>query len=153
MNKIAVVILNYNGKEFLSNFLPSVLRYSNHSTIYVADNCSTDDSVFFLKENYPEIKLIVNTSNGGFAKGYNDALKLVDEEYYVLLNSDIEVTQGWIEPCLALLESDKEIAAVQPKILAYHDKEKFEHAGAAGGFLDKDFYPFCRGRIFGEIEQ
>ncbi|WP_027418412.1 glycosyltransferase family 2 protein [Crocinitomix catalasitica] len=152
MDKIAVVILNYNGRSFLEKFLPSVIEYSQNAIIYVADNNSTDDSVTFIKDKYPNIKLVINESNGGFAKGYNDALKVIKAEYYVLLNSDIEVSPNWISPCLELLESDKKIVAVQPKVLAYHDKTKFEHAGAAGGFLDKDFYPFCRGRIFGDTE-
>ena len=150
--EIAVVILNYNGKNFLDKFLPNVIKYSKNATIYVADNCSTDDSVEFLKRSYPDIKLIINPENGGFAKGYNDALKHVDADYYVLLNSDIEVTPNWIEPCIELLEKNNSIAALQPKILAYHNKTHFEHAGAAGGYLDRDFYPFCQGRIFNEVE-
>jgi GT2 family glycosyltransferase len=151
--EVAVVILNYNGEKFLKQFLPNVIEYSKDATIYLADNCSTDNSVNYLKQNFPEVKLIINAENGGFAKGYNDALKNVKADYYVLLNSDIEVTPNWIEPCIDLLEKDKLIAALQPKILAYHDKTKFEHAGAAGGYLDKDFYPFCQGRIFDEVEK
>lgn len=150
--KVAVVILNYNGKSFLEKFLPSVLTHSGDAAIYVADNASTDDSVTFLKSNFPTVQLIVNAENGGFAKGYNDALKHVDADYYVLLNSDIEVTPNWIQPCINLLDSDSEIVAVQPKILAWHDRTKFEHAGAAGGFLDKNFYPFCQGRLFENTE-
>ena len=146
--KVAVVILNYNGKAFLEQFLPGVIAHSGSAEIWVADNCSTDDSAAFVKENHPQVKLLMNKENGGFAKGYNDALKQITADYYVLLNSDIEVTPGWIEPCIAMLEADRSIAALQPKILAHYDKSKFEHAGAAGGFLDKDFYPFCRGRIF-----
>ena len=129
-----------------------MVSYSKEAKIYVADNCSTDDSVAFVESEYPEITLILNKENGGFAKGYNDALAHVSEEIYVLLNSDIEVTTDWINPCLALLDSDPEIAAVQPKVLSYRDKTKFEHAGAAGGFLDKEYYPFCQGRIFDAIE-
>lgn len=151
--KIAVVILNYNGKSFLEKFLPTVVACTNNADIVVADNCSTDGSVAFLKSSFPSVRLIINSENGGFAKGYNDALKLVEADYYVLLNSDIEVTPNWIEPCIDLLQSDKDIVAVQPKILAYHDKSKFEHAGAAGGFLDKNFYPFCQGRIFQNTEE
>jgi len=151
--KIAVVILNYNGKSFLEKFLPIVVQYSSEAEIIVADNASTDDSVAFLNEHFKEIKIILNTSNGGFAKGYNDALSQVSADYYVLLNSDIEVTPNWIKPCIDLLESDATIAAVQPKILAHYNKNKFEHAGAAGGFLDKNFYPFCQGRIFELIEE
>jgi len=150
--KLAVVILNYNGKNFLEKFLPGVIAYSGDAQIVVADNASTDDSVSFLQTAFPTVHLVINDQNGGFAKGYNDALKKVQAEYYVLLNSDIEVTPGWIAPCLALLEKNKSIAAVQPKILAWHNKTKFEHAGAAGGFLDKNFYPFCQGRIFENVE-
>ena len=150
--EIAVVILNYNGKNFLEKFLPNVIEHSQNATIYVADNCSTDNSVNYLKTNFPNVKLILNSENGGFAKGYNDALKDVQADYYVLLNSDIEVTPNWIPPCIELLEKDKSIAALQPKILAYHNKTHFEHAGAAGGYLDQDFYPFCQGRIFDEVE-
>lgn len=152
MKRVAVVILNYNGKGYLEKFLPTVIAFSPDAEIIVADNQSTDDSVQFLEQNYPSIRLIINDENGGFAKGYNDALKQVESEFYVLLNSDIEVTENWIEPCISLLDSDRDIAAVQPKVLAYHDKQKFEHAGAAGGFLDKDFYPFCKGRIFEQTE-
>jgi GT2 family glycosyltransferase len=150
--EIAVVILNYNGENFLEKFLPHVVEHSKNATIYVADNCSTDNSVSYLKTHFPDIKLIINTENGGFAKGYNDALKHIKADYYVLLNSDIEVTPNWIEPCIDLLEKDKTIAALQPKVLAYHNKTHFEHAGAAGGYLDQDFYPFCQGRIFDEVE-
>ncbi len=149
----AIVILNYNGRKYLEAFLPSVLKYSVNSKIYVADNQSTDDSVDFLKINYPQIKLIINPSNGGFATGYNEALKLVPEKYYVLLNSDIEVTPNWITPCIELLASSDKIAAVQPKIIAYKRKTHFEHAGAAGGYLDKNYYPFCKGRIFEYVEE
>lgn len=152
MKKIAVVILNYNGRAYLEKFLPTVISYSREAIVYVADNCSTDDSVSYLRENFKSVELILNKENGGFAKGYNDALKDVEAEYYVLLNSDIEVTPGWIQPCIDLLEKDTTIAAVQPKILAYNSKDRFEHAGAAGGFLDKDFYPFCQGRIFDHTE-
>jgi GT2 family glycosyltransferase len=152
MIKTAVVILNYNGRAYLEKFLPTVISCSPDATVYVADNCSTDDSVIYLQENFKSVELIINEENGGFAKGYNDALKHVEAEYYVLLNSDIEVTPGWIKPCIDLLEKDNTIAAVQPKILAYNAKDRFEHAGAAGGFLDKDFYPFCRGRIFDQTE-
>jgi len=153
MKKTAVVILNYNGKNFLEKFLPGVILNSGDASIIVADNYSTDNSVSFLKSHFPQVEIIQNSENGGFAKGYNDALKQVEAEYYVLLNSDIEVTENWLNPCIELMDNDKTIAAVQPKILAYHDKTKFEHAGAAGGFLDKDFYPFCQGRIFENIEE
>lgn len=152
MDKIAVVILNYNGANFLRKFLPNVIEFSGESVIYVADNCSTDNSVQILKEEFPLVKLIINKSNGGFAKGYNDALKQIKATYYVLLNSDIEVTPNWVNPCVEMLDKNPYIAALQPKVLAYHEKDRFEHAGAAGGFLDKDFYPFCRGRIFENTE-
>lgn len=150
--KVAVVILNYNGKGFLEKFLPSVVNNSDDAGIFVADNASTDDSVDFVKSNYPSVHLVINSENGGFAKGYNDALKKINATYYILLNSDIEVTPGWIKPCIDLMDSNAEIVAVQPKILAWNAKEKFEHAGAAGGFLDKNFYPFCQGRIFDSTE-
>ncbi|MFD1550626.1 glycosyltransferase family 2 protein [Putridiphycobacter roseus] len=149
----AIVILNYNGKKYLKDFLPAVMANSNHAKVYVADNQSTDDSVAFLKSNYPEVTLIINPSNGGFATGYNQALQHVPEKYYVLLNSDIEVTPNWLAPCIELLASDEKIAAVQPKILSYKQKTHFEHAGAAGGYLDKNYYPFCKGRIFEVVEE
>ncbi len=152
--KAAVVILNWNGKKFLEQFLPVVIQQSNGiAGIIVADNASTDDSVVFLQEHFPEIRIIQNQSNGGFAKGYNDALKLIDAEYYILLNSDIEVTSHWIEPVLQLMDSDKNIAACQPKIRSYYEREKFEYAGAAGGYIDKYGYPFCRGRLFFTLEE
>lgn len=153
MKKIAVVILNYNGKKFLEKFLPVVLSYSTDmAEVIVADNCSTDDSVDFMKQNFPDVRLIINESNGGFSTGYNMALRQVDTEYYVLLNSDIEVTPNWIEPVIALMDSDRSIAACQPKLLSYHNRDKFEYAGAAGGYIDKYGYPFCRGRVFQNLE-
>jgi len=152
--KVAVVILNWNGKNFLEKFLPFVVSYTApDAQLIVADNASTDDSVAFLRSNYPQIKIIKNTSNGGFAKGYNDALKQVDAQYYVLLNSDVEVTPGWIDPLVKLMDSDENIAACQPKIKSYHQKNYFEYAGAAGGFIDKYGYPFCRGRILNNVEE
>ncbi len=151
-HRVAVVILNYNGKNHLKKYLPSVVRYSSNYHIVVADNASNDDSVAFLKTDYPDIELIQNEHNGGFAKGYNDALKHVDAEYYILLNSDVEVTENWVEPLLEILESDTTIAGCQPIVNSYVDRTKFEHAGAAGGFLDRDYYPFCRGRIFEQVE-
>lgn len=151
--KVAVVILNWNGKSYLEKFLPSVLAstYPNLEII-VGDNASTDDSVAFLKSAFPSIRIISTSTNLGFAGGYNEVLKEVDADYYVLLNSDVEVTDGWIEPVIALMESDPLIAAAQPKILAYKDKSKFEYAGAAGGFIDRYGYAFCRGRIFDALE-
>ncbi len=154
MPSVAVVILNWNGKKYLEQFLPSVLAstYTNKRVI-VADNASTDDSVSFLKEKFPSVELIINPGNEGFAKGYNTALKQVKADYYVLLNSDVEVEPGWIEPVIDLMESDKTIAACQPKLLAYHDKDSFEYAGACGGWIDQLGYPFCRGRVFEVCEK
>src|SRR6218665_3847737 len=152
--KVAVVILNWNGKKFLEDFLPSVIANTpSFAEIIIADNASTDDSITFIKAQYPQLRVIVNASNGGFSKGYNDALKLVDAAYYVLLNSDVEVTPGWIEPVIALMDADKTIAACQPKIKAFHNRQLFEYAGAAGGFIDKYAYPFCRGRMFDTLEE
>lgn len=151
--KVAVVILNWNGKDFLQKFLPNVLSHSPDGSVYVADNASTDDSINLLKEKFPEVNIVINQSNGGFAKGYNDALQKIEAEYYVLLNSDVEVSANWIEPIIKLMDIDRSIAACQPKILDYNNNNKFEYAGAAGGFIDKYGYPFCRGRIFGEIEE
>lgn len=151
--KVAVVILNWNGKSFLEKFLPNVLKYSDDAQIIVADNQSTDDSVEFLKNKYPQVSIIINPSNDGFAQGYNLALKQVNAEYYVLLNSDVEVTENWLHPIIQLMDSNPKIAACQPKILDYNHKTKFEYAGAAGGFMDKYGYPFCRGRIFNVLEE
>ncbi|MET3126194.1 GT2 family glycosyltransferase [Arcicella rosea] len=153
MNQIAVVILNYNGQKHLADFLPSVIQYSSDATIYVADNASTDCSLELLKTAFPSVKIIELKENHGFAQGYNEALEFVEAEYYVLLNSDVEVTPNWIEPVIELMNNDKTIAACQPKIKAFHQKSHFEYAGAAGGFIDHLGYPFCRGRIFQEIEQ
>ena len=150
--KIAVVILNWNGKALLEQFLPSVMSYSQDAAIYVADNASTDDSVAFVKATYPEITIIQNSENGGYVKGYNDALAFVKEDIYCLLNSDIEVTPNWLVPVLETFKNQPETAIIQPKILDYKSKEKFEYAGAAGGFIDKYGYPYCRGRIFNTIE-
>ncbi|MDP2723458.1 MAG: glycosyltransferase family 2 protein [Bacteroidales bacterium] len=153
MKKVAVVILNYNGKKFLEKFLPGVLLHSHEvADIWVADNCSSDDSVNLLKEQFPEVHLIENPENGGFATGYNQALSQIKAEYYILLNSDIEVTPGWVEPVIQLMDGDKSIAACQPKIRSYFKKQDFEYAGASGGFMDKYGYPFCRGRIFQHLE-
>ncbi len=150
---VAVVILNWNGKFFLEKYLPSILAstYKNLQII-IADNASTDDSVDFLKEYYPKIKIIENKTNDGFAKGYNNSLKQVSADYFVLLNNDVEVTHNWIEPIITLMEADKKIAACQPKILSEKNKQFFEYAGAAGGWIDKFGYPFARGRIFENIE-
>lgn len=151
--EIAVVILNWNGKALLEKFLPSVLEHSEEAAIYVADNASTDDSVEFLKAQYPSVKIIQNKENGGYAKGYNDALKHVDEEILCLLNSDVEVTQNWLEPIYTIFKTEPKTAIVQPKILDHKNKDYFEYAGAGGGFIDKFGYPYCRGRIFDAIEK
>jgi len=154
MLKVAIVILNWNGKKFLEQFLPSVNQYlPAYAEIIVADNDSTDESVSFLKENYSHIRIIQNKENGGYAKGYNDALKLIDAQYYVLLNSDIEVSPAWVEPIIDFMDEHSEVAACQPKIRSYYQKDSFEYAGAAGGYIDKYGYPFCRGRIFQSIEK
>ena len=152
--KVAVVILNWNGKIFLEKFLPSVLlsSYSNLS-VFVADNASTDDSVAFLEKEFPAVEVIINCENGGFAGGYNSALKNVAADYYVLLNSDVEVSANWIEPVITLMENDPAIGACQPKILEEKNRDHFEYAGAAGGWLDKLGYPFARGRVLNETEK
>lgn len=153
--KVAVVILNYNGKKFLEQFLPNVIANCdpNLAEIVVADNASTDESVAFMRKRFPEIRLIENGSNGGFATGYNLALRQIEAQYYVLLNSDIEVAPHWIEPVIEMMDNDPQIAACQPKILSYYHKEHFEYAGASGGFIDKYGYPFCRGRVFQNLEK
>lgn len=151
--KLAVVILNWNGKELLEQFLPSVLAHSQEADIYVADNASTDDSVAFLQTNFPQVQIIQNTINGGYAKGYNDALKHIDADVFCLLNSDIEVTPNWLSPIISEFNSNSNTAIIQPKILDFKKKSHFEYAGAAGGFIDKYGYPYCRGRIFDTIEE
>ncbi len=152
-SKVAVVILNWNGKSFLEKFLPTVIQYSSGAQIIVADNQSSDDSVAFLKTQFPQVSVILNPSNDGFATGYNLALKQVKAEYYVLLNSDVEVTENWLQPIIKLMDENLKVAACQPKILDYNHPTKFEYAGAAGGFIDKYGYPFCRGRIFNVLEE
>ncbi len=153
MKRVAVVILNWNGRSFLEQFLPGVVANSpDWCEIIVADNASTDDSVSWLNTHYPHIRQLHNAKNGGFAKGYNDALRQLNTEYFVLLNSDVDVAKNWIEPVIALMDSDVSIAAAQPKIRAFHHPEQFEYAGAAGGFIDKWGFPFCRGRIFDSFE-
>lgn len=153
MKKIAVVILNWNGIKLLEQFLPSVLAFSNEAQIYLADNASTDASVQYVKDNYPTVKIIQNEGNFGYAHGYNVALQHVDEPYFCLLNSDVEVTENWLNPILSIFEKEKQVAIIQPKILDFKNKELFEYAGAAGGFIDKYGYPYCRGRIFETIEK
>ena len=151
--KTAVVILTWNGKTWLEKFLPIVIQYSKKAEIYVIDNHSTDDTIVFLKENFPEVQLVINTKNYGFAQGYNEGLKKIKADIYCLLNSDVEVTENWISPILELFKKNEEIAAIQPKILSYQNKNLFEFAGAAGGFIDNLGYPYCRGRVFDDCEE
>ncbi|MBP5241794.1 MAG: glycosyltransferase family 2 protein [Bacteroidales bacterium] len=154
MNKrVAIVILNWNGRKMLQEFLPAVVEHSATAQIVVADNGSTDDSLDFLRTNYPQIQLVINDKNYGFAEGYNKALAKVDADYYVILNSDVEVTPNWIEPVVELMESDENIAICQPKLLSHINRENFEYAGGAGGFIDRFGYPFCRGRVFSTLEK
>ncbi|SOD14267.1 glycosyltransferase family 2 protein [Pedobacter xixiisoli] len=151
---VAVVILNWNGQHFLERFLPSVVKtnYSNLQII-VADNASTDSSVPFLTQHYPKVQIIINDKNYGFAEGYNQALAKVEADYFVLLNSDVEVPENWIKPVIDLMESDNSIAAAQPKIKWQQNKAMFEYAGAAGGFIDNFGFTFCRGRVFENTEE
>lgn len=152
--KTAVVILNWNGRKLLEAFLPSVdLHSKSEAEIYVVDNASTDDSITFIEENYAHVKIIRNSENGGYARGYNEGLKKVDADLYVLLNSDVEVTANWLTPVIEQFEKQPELASAQPKILDYKNKNYFEYAGAAGGFIDKYGFPYCRGRIFNTLEQ
>ena len=151
--KIAVVILNWNGEKLLQQFLPSVLKFSENATIYVADNASTDDSISIINSQFPTVKIIKNKSNLGFAKGYNEALKHVNEPYFALVNSDIEVTNNWLKPIIEHFEKDLKVGIIQPKILDHKNKSFFEYAGAAGGFIDRFGFPFCRGRIFESLEE
>jgi GT2 family glycosyltransferase len=153
MINTAIVILNWNGRQHLEQFLPSVVEHTPPQVnIVVADNGSTDDSVEFLRREYPNIKLVLMDRNYGFADGYNRALQQVDAECFVLLNSDVEVTAGWLEPLVATLQNNSQVAAVAPKLLSYVERRQFEYAGAAGGYIDYLGYPFCRGRILSTIE-
>jgi hypothetical protein len=152
--KTAIVILNWNGKKLLEQFLPSIVKFSSEEAeIYVADNASEDTSISFIKNNFPSVKIVKNIENGGYAKGYNDALQKIDADIYCLINSDVEVTQNWLSPILNIFNSDENTAIIQPKILAFKSKLDFEYAGAAGGFIDLFGYPYCRGRIFNHLEQ
>ena len=154
MKQTAVVILNWNGQKHLAHYMPSVVKHtSTDARIVVADNGSTDDSVSFLQENYPSVEILRLDKNYGFAEGYNRALREIQAKYYILLNSDVEVTAGWIEPLIEMLQQDDAIAAVAPKLLSDVERDKFEYAGAAGGFIDYLGYPLCRGRILSTIEQ
>lgn len=151
--RAAVVILNYNGASMLTRFLPSVLKYSADAEIVVADNASTDNSVAVMKEQFPAVRLVQLDRNYGFAEGYNRALKQIEAEYYLLLNSDVEVSEGWLQPLLAFMDSHPDAVACQPKLLACDRKTHFEYAGASGGFIDRYGYPYCRGRLFGTVEE
>ena len=149
----AIVILNWNGASMLRRFLPNVIQYSrDEATIYVADNGSTDDSLQLLREHFPECQVIELEKNWGFAEGYNRALSQIDAEYYVLLNSDVEVTHHWLTPLTEFMDTHPQVAACQPKLLSLSDRDKFEYAGACGGFIDRYGYPFCRGRLFDTVE-
>jgi GT2 family glycosyltransferase len=151
--KIAIVILNWNGQKLLAQFLPSVVNFSSQeATIYIADNASTDSSIDYAKEFFPSIKIVKNAVNDGYAKGYNDALKEIDADIYCLLNSDVEVTDNWLQPIVDVFNADQKTAIIQPKLLDFKDKTKFEYAGAGGGFLDLYGYPYCRGRVFNHLE-
>ncbi|MDB4324311.1 glycosyltransferase family 2 protein [Crocinitomicaceae bacterium] len=152
MKDIAIVILNWNGKELLEKFLPNIIAYSGDARIILADNASKDDSILLVKKNFPKIQILRNEVNGGFAKGYNYALKQIDAKYYLLLNNDVEVTENWLSPLLDAMNNEK-VAGCQPKVLAYNNRDSFEHAGAVGGYIDNNYYPFCRGRIFSEVEK
>ena len=151
--KVAIVILNWNGRKMMEQYLPSVVEYScGEAEVIVADNASTDDSVVWLSEHYPHLRVIPLDQNYGFAEGYNQALRQVDSEYYVLLNSDVEVTHHWLTPLIEEMDAHEEIAACQPKLLSMTNRDAFEYAGASGGFIDRYGYPFCRGRVFDVVE-
>lgn len=150
--RVAIAILNWNGKSWLEKFLPGVIQYSSEAEIYVIDNASTDDSIDFVRHTFPLVKIIENASNSGFAAGYNEGLRSIDADVFCLLNSDVEVTEGWIQRVVALFKENPEIAVIQPKILDYNNRNQFEFAGAAGGFLDNLGYPYCRGRLFETVE-
>ena len=153
MAKIAIVILNWNGQQMLAKFLPNVVEYSRQEAeVWVADNCSSDNSMHLLETQFPQVKTIVLEQNFGFAEGYNRALKQIEAEYYVLLNSDVEVCHHWLTPLIEFMDSHPGVAACQPKLLSEQDRDSFEYAGACGGFIDKYGYPFCRGRIFDTVE-
>lgn len=154
MKKIAVVILNWNGKKFLEELLPTLIQHTpSEVDIVVGDNASSDNSVEFLKQSYPQIQIIQNDKNYGFAEGYNKVLDKVYADYFVLLNSDVEVTDNWISPIINMMDADDNIAICQPKLLSYYQRDTFEYAGGAGGYIDKYGYPFCRGRLFTTLEK
>ncbi len=153
MNRLVIVILNFNGRHYLEKFLPGVLQFSEGCEVCVTDNGSTDDSLSYLKNNFRDIRLIELDRNYGFAGGYNRALEQIESEYYLLLNSDVEVNKGWLSPLVRFMENIPDCAACQPKLLSYNERDTFEYAGAAGGFIDKFGYPFCRGRLFSTMEK
>lgn len=153
VEKTSIIILNWNGAQMLRTYLPSVVVHSSDAELIVADNGSTDESLAVLAKEFPTVKTIVLDKNYGFAEGYNKAIEQVDSEYVVLLNSDVEVTDGWLAPLLDYMDAHPEVAAVQPKIRAWRERDRFEHAGAAGGYLSWLGYPYCRGRRFGRVEQ
>ena len=155
MNKIAIVILNWNGVDMMRRYLTDVVNYSivDNAVVYVADNASTDDSVEMLRSEYPQVKVILLEKNWGFAEGYNKALSQIEAEYYVLLNSDVKVTHHWLQPLVEFMDAHRDVAACQPKLLSIIDTDSFEYAGACGGFIDLYGYPFCRGRVFNTIER
>ena len=151
--EISIIILNWNGAEMLRRYLPSVLQHTPEADVIVADNGSTDNSLTVLKKEFPSVKTIVLDKNYGFAEGYNRAIAQVDSEYVVLLNSDVEVTEGWLSPLLAFMKAHPEVAAVQPKVRSWLHRNRFEHAGAAGGYLSKLYFPYCRGRLLWHVEE
>ncbi len=152
--KTAIIILNWNGQKLLEQFLPSIVNFSsNEAEIYVVDNASNDNSIAFIKERFSTVKIVQNATNGGYAKGYNDALGHIKADIYCLINSDIEVTNNWLSPILSVFDEEEKTAIIQPKLLDFKDKTSFEYAGAGGGFIDKFGYPYCRGRIFNSIEK
>ena len=153
MTKTAIVILNWNGAHMLRQYLPTVIKNSPEAEVIVADNASSDESLQMMEREFPTIRTIVLDRNYGFAEGYNRALKQVEAEYYILLNSDVDVPQGWLAPLVAFMDSNPDAAACQPKLHAISNRGQFEYAGAAGGFIDKYGYPFCRGRIFESVEE
>ena len=155
MDNVAIVILNWNGQKFLEQFLPSVIQYSDlpGSKLWVVDNGSTDDSVAMMKEKFPDVELLCHSENHGFTGGYNLALKQIEANYFVLLNSDVEVSHNWLQPIVCMMDRDENIGAAMPKILSFHKKSHFEYAGAVGGFIDRFGFPFCRGRIFDHLEE
>ncbi len=155
MKKLSVVLLNWNGKDFLEKFLPALVKNTQGDDfeIVVADNNSTDESVSFVQKNYPGVRIVVLDKNYGYAGGYNKALKQLESEYFVLINSDVEVSEGWFEPVLKYMEEQPEVAVAMPKVLSYDHKDSFEYAGASGGFIDQYGFPFCRGRILYNIEK